>query len=303
MHHPNEDKWQQMHAVVRQHSLFTQSNVLPSKTKLFLGRLLAENILVMLLQIIGLKMSTVGSDAFPVWFATGTAIAFFFLRGLSVAPGIGIGSVIACVTAGATWSVSLISGAILAGQGMALLYLSYQLKIPTLLFAQTQSWLRFVLLSGWMTLITSSLLMLLWDQPRDAVLIAWLANWNGVLILSTAIIAWDAYFSQSYLIHTVSRAYLAAIYLLLILLSGWVVLYPTIAAACLLVLYTGWIGRKLGWCGVIVALLLTVFLFIVLLKQEHLVFIDEVLLVQALLGLTMALKGSYYEEMVGSIAS
>lgn len=152
--------------------------------QLVITRLLAENLLLFLLQFTGMMFSVFGPQPLPVDFAAGTAAAFIFMRGYTILPGIWLGT----CCAGLLASLSLLHASTLATaytvQTALLFCLCLRFVSPGLIFINKQLFLKFVLLCTGLALLFSPLL------------ISWQADMAGLLIVTLAISYWDNYFPE-----------------------------------------------------------------------------------------------------------
>src|SRR3990167_355979 len=187
-------KWQQMLSVVNQHPNLSQFNPTSQFKHMALQRMFAENILVFFLQYIGLMFTTLTPQPMPIWFASGTACGFIFLRGYSVLPGIWLGSLLAYHLASHQSILALTSASLLTLQACLLLWLNYRYISPTLLFPARSTLGKFIFASGLVTALSSYLLAQFCHSPHW--LTWWLANWNGILVLGCALVMLDSYFPQ-----------------------------------------------------------------------------------------------------------
>lgn len=259
-------RWQAMQNIVSQYSKVFQPRRVLNFKKLVLGRFLAENLLVLLLQYVSLTLSTLTQHATPIWLASGTACAFIFLRGYSILPGIWLGSILAFVLARVDFSLALECATIYAAQTWLLLLISYRYISPTLLFYRALDFIKFIVCSALLTVMTSMLLEYFCYSSLQSPLPAtqvffqwWLANFSGIIVLASAIIAWDAYFPQlNSLKPQVHKpvfwlTYGLFLFLILLLLFSdktlWLVLFSISTFPVIMV-----IGRYFSWCGVITAI-------------------------------------------------
>jgi hypothetical protein len=172
-------------------------------TKLAISRSLSENMLVFILQYMGLSLATLCVQPNPIWFATGTAAAFMYMRGNSILPGIFVGSVVAYYLAGTKLMVATNAACIHTLQAYLLLWISYRNNNPFPVFYRLAPFIKFTVYTALLTAVTSVMLVatcypslaqpvlpwILWLQW-------WLANLNGILIVTLAIVTWDYYFPQ-----------------------------------------------------------------------------------------------------------
>lgn len=173
--------------------------------KLFFRRLLTENLLVFFIQYSGLNISTLQLHPSPLWFATGTACAYLFLRGFSVLPGIFAGSFLAWYLAGSGLLLALGGAALFSLQAILVRWFNYRFLRPTLIFYELRDFIKFMLFVAVLTGFLSFILFILCYSSMSSTSIPfqlwvqwWLANLNAILIFSCAFITWDAYFPSSY---------------------------------------------------------------------------------------------------------
>lgn len=163
---------------------FTLSRALYKK--LVVMRYCTENIFVFLLQFLGLIFSTV--TPLPVWFASGTAVGFIFMRGPSILPGIFGGTFLAFMHLGFNKSITIAT--IFSLQALFLLRLSYKFSILSLVFHYVRDLILFIIFS-----FIASAFIAYFSQ---SFYYAMFANLNGILIIGTVIAAWDEYISSGY---------------------------------------------------------------------------------------------------------
>lgn len=268
--HPS--KWHQMMTIVKQNSEIIQPQLNQQFKKLSLQRLVMVNILVFFIQYGGLNLSTLSLNPFPLWFATGTACAYLFLRGLSVLPGIVLGNFFAYYLATANFFLALGCASLLTVQALLLLWFNYRYLLnPTLIFHQLNEFIKFILYTAMLTGLVSSLLLVICypsmhptELPIQIGLQWWLANFNGILIFSLAMISWDAYFPQYKSIKQMTKEQLS-LYILLVFSTIAFSFSSTPSTAILFalvnVLITFVISLRLGWWGAIAAVSLSGILF------------------------------------------
>ncbi|MHB1947756.1 MAG: MASE1 domain-containing protein [Gammaproteobacteria bacterium] len=261
------NKWQRVFNIVSQHPDFLQQNINLQMQRLFLSRLLAENILAFLLQYMGLMFSTLTPTPFPLWFAAGTSCAFIFLRGSTILPGIGLGSFFAYYMANSGISIALGSATVFVCQAQALLWISYRLIYPSLLFYKTTELFTFFFFSALVAAISVFLLVTMYiytlPNPIDVLqlwLQWWLADLDGILIIASALVTADAYFPQIQDLRKLNKVMLS------LLLGVWVVVIIGIMVcdsavlssllAILSLVLIVFIARYYGWCGNIAAVCL-----------------------------------------------
>lgn len=151
---------------------------------LVISRFIAENLLLLLLQAMGMKFSVLSNPPLPVDFAAGTAAAFIFMRGYTILPGIWLGSFLACLLSGWTLSASNLLASGYALQTALFFFLCLRLVSPGLIFLTGKIFLRFALLCAFLALLFSQLLL------------SWQADLAGLLIVTLAITHWDMYFPE-----------------------------------------------------------------------------------------------------------
>ena len=305
----SSNKWQRMQAIVERHPMLPQVDYVQQFKKLIWRRLLAENVLVFLLQYIGLMFSTLTPQTFPVWFATGTACAFTFLRGFSVLPGIWLGTFVAYYFSESGFLLACGCATVFALQAFLLVGLCYRFIYPTLVFYRKMTFVKFILCSALLTAIVTVVLEMMcyfslrvMMDPLQLWLQWWLANFNGMMVVAVALVALDAFFPQ---IRSVKKdAALIMLFGLWLVLIVALVLSESRLAIMLLALSTLPIifvmSERLGWCGVVAAnFLLALFLnlaaclgaplFAYDFMAVNLVYLQVVLCLEAVVGLYLAI--------------
>lgn len=262
----SEPKWQKMSSIVNQHS--SKLNLSKQFKKLFINRLLKENILVFLLQYTGLMFTTLTPNPTPLWFASGTACAFIFLRGSGVLPGIWLGSFIAYLLAKTGIIIAFGCATIFALQADSIRRLTYRFSGPTLIFYHLKPFLKFIICIGIITAIASLLLEFFSYSclnkvlaPFDLWLQWWLANFNGTLIFACALITWDAYFPYVYALKKLIYSKASVLFSLLAILTILLLLNTNplvvVGISLAILILTILISVFYGWCGVITAIFLS----------------------------------------------
>lgn len=263
----NLHKWQRMLDIVNQHPTLIHHNLEWQFKKIFISRLLAENILVFLLQYIGLMFSTLTTHSAPVWFASGTACAFTFMRGYSILPGIWLGSFFTYYFATMSINLAWVCATVYVLQALCLRMLSYRFSCPTLIFYRGWTFVKFILCSSMITAVASLMLeffcyskLAYAEAPFQLWVQWWLANFNGILIISCAIITWDIYFPQIDSLKRLNKLLLYFIYGLLLTLIIALIFsgnpQSTIFFALSTLLLCVVISTRYGWCGTITAFFL-----------------------------------------------
>lgn len=167
--------------------------------RLMIIRYLSENLFIFLLVYISLMFATLIPHPSPVSFVTGVSCGFIFLRGASILPGIWVGSVFAYYFTQSHFGDACAFGSVYAIQAYLLLQCNYYLKNPTLIFNKYNPLIKFIVSSALITAITSFFLMIIcYKQAANPWIFFqwWLANQNGILIVSCALVVWDSYFPQ-----------------------------------------------------------------------------------------------------------
>lgn len=151
--------------------------------RLIISRLIAENLLLFLLQLIGVKFCLLGNTPLPIDFAAGTAAAFIFMRGYTILPGVWLGTAFAALFS----SISLTTSCLLAFcytlQTGLLFYLCQRFITPGLVFINPALFLRFAALCILTAILASPI-------------IPWQSNAAGLLVVTLAITYWDMYFAE-----------------------------------------------------------------------------------------------------------
>lgn len=254
-------KWQQMMTVLDQWPAQPD----PSKAfrRLKRIRFITENCLVFLLQYGGLMISLFHSPLSPIWLASGTAGAFVFLRGMTVIPGIWLGSAVAYYLNSHNTLITLSSASLYAMQAFLLLRICQRYISPSIIFYRKREAGAFVLLALLLSMSISFLLAvtsLPMLSPNTTLfglwLQWWLANFNGMLIFIPALLTWDAYFPQIALIKIPNRM-MYSVFGLLIALLLFLLLNPspTLLQSILVILplFILIIGLYFGRCVVMMS--------------------------------------------------
>ena len=263
------NKWQLMQSIVNQCTTLSPSNrYLTSQqfNQLRAKRLLADNLLVFLMQYIGLKLSTFGLTPSPLWLATGSSCAYLFLRGTSVLPGIWLGSLLGFYFEKIGLKLSLECASVLTLQPLLLLQFSYRYLGPTLIFTNQRALGKYILFTALLTVMISLIMVeicypvVLHNESFFQYWVKWwLANLNGIIIFSSAMITWDAYASSVQTIKKWKTIYM--IFAVLLVLNIVLVFSHTfISTTCLaftIILMTIYISVRFGWCGAIAAVFLS----------------------------------------------
>lgn len=254
------EKWHQMQLIVNQNLKIVDHDLISQFKKIFLLRLLTENIYIFILQYIGLTLSTLSQNLSLLWFATGTSCAYLFLRGYSVMPGIWLGTFSAYYLAKAGFLLSIGCATVLSLQAVLLLWLSHRYISPTLIFYRLRMFATFIIYTAILTCIISFILICMCypslshaDAPFQLWLQWWLANFNAILIFSCALVTFDAYFLDFYGVKPLRSTYILFALLLLIIITFNFSHIPvlTICLALLIMLLTIYISVRFGWCGAI----------------------------------------------------
>jgi integral membrane sensor domain MASE1 len=234
-----------------------QSNLLWQFKKCVIYRRIAENMLVFLLQYSGLMLSTLVSTPKVVWLASGTACAFIFLRGVTVLPGICLGSFVAYYSAHSGMLLAVECSVLFTLQVYLILWFSYRFIVPSLLFYRIKHFIKFILFSSAITAVVSILLMLCCYSTFIAPvwITNWLANLNGILIVSIGLITWDAYFPEIHLLKQKNN-YLYLLYGILFISIVSFILSANILFALLTLPIVLIAALYYKWCGVMAAVFL-----------------------------------------------
>lgn len=252
-----------MLAIMSQHPATIQPRLAWQFKKLVIIRLFNENILIFLLQYIGLLMldGLNPQTNIPIWFASGTAGGFLFMRGFSILPGLFFGSFFAYLSVSSMFN-AMFNAAIHAMQAFLLLWLSYRYINPTLIFYRIQPFFKFMICCSLLTAMTSCMFALFYYPDfHDSILFFqlwlkwWLGNLNGILIFSFSIITLDFYFSQSHDLRKLNKSLFLFYFGLLcfmgfalVLSETWVTLLLFSLLTLMILLSISW---RFGWCGIV----------------------------------------------------
>lgn len=151
--------------------------------RLVIKRLLAENILLILLQMMGMKFSVLSNPPLPIDFAAGTAAAFIFMRGYTILPGVWLGGLFACLLSGWSFAQGCLMASAYTLQTGLLFYLCLRFISPGLVFINKKLFLRFALLCISLSFCFNPIL-------------PWQSDLAGLLIVTLAITNWDMYFPE-----------------------------------------------------------------------------------------------------------
>jgi hypothetical protein len=297
---PSIEKWQAMRQAVNQSTSFLQTDRSKQFQKLVITRLLSENMLVLLLQACGLMLSTLAAHPFPLWLATGTACAFIFMRGWTILPGIWLGTFIPYFLIG-HFLLACQCATLFALQTFLLFWIGQHYINPTLLFYNKKSLAQFIILAATITGFASWALMgVCYPNHSDFLFLflqGWLANLNGILIFSIALIVLDAYFPDMHKFKKINRGIAGLLFsgiifcgLLMTLSSQFFLMsFFSLVTLPLIVIISFLYGR----CGYAAALFLLSsviivgihFNFIPDMSLKKLLYWQVVLLMNALMGL------------------
>lgn len=312
LNYTDKNKWTRMLHLVNANAQLLQPNIEQQFKKLAFIRLLFNNLLLCLIQYSGLNLSNLSSSPSPVWFATGTACAFLFLRGYSVLPGIWLGNFLAYFFAKVGVGLAIAFATVISLQAVILLWFSYRYLSPTLIFYKLPMYLQFIIFTAALTATTSLTLLLLFalSMPHKEILrlewiSLWLGNLNAILIFSCAYVTWDAYFSLAYTITTPHKLIRNTLYALVVCISVALALSTTQATTCILALASLWVTVAIsvgfGWCGAMTATFLSAILLSLAAFEETpafhspltsstIIFLQCFLCVQTIIGLSIAIQ-------------
>jgi len=264
------NKWQSMLLIVEQYSERQSSNTFLLSAKKFnqlqIKRLLIDNFFVFFAQYIGLKLNTFSLTPSPLWLATGSACAYLFLRGYGILPGMFLGNLLGFYFEKIGFSLALECATVLTLQGVLLLELSYRYVNPTILLYSQKQLLKFTLCTAILTAVASLMfvaicypLLPISKAPWEYWIEWWLANFNAIVIFSSALITWDTYFLDIYSIEQGKKISLLFT-LLLLLIFALINSHTFFSTSCLalsILLMTIIISAQFGWCGAVSAAFLS----------------------------------------------
>ena len=265
------EKWQHMLNFVNQHTQRFPSNIdrtNPAKKfrRLVMLRFLADNLLVFMLQYVGLNLSQLIVHPSPLWLATGTTCAYLFLKGYGVLPGIWLGCFLGFYLQKIGFVLALDYATGLTLQGVMLLWFSHRYLSPTLIFYRLSAFIKFLVYAFLLTGMVSFIFICIGyysslshaDMSLYRWLQWWLANFNAILVFSCALITWDAYFPDFYAVKLLKSTFFLFGLLLFFIMSLIFSHTPTLTTclALLIMLLTAMISAYLGWCGAVTAVFL-----------------------------------------------
>lgn len=257
-------KWQLMQLIVNQSTVPVPSNTCQTPqqfTRLRIKRLFADNLLVFLMQYIGLKSSTFALAPSPLWLATGSSCAYLFLRGTGVLPGIWLGSLFGFYFENTGVTLSLECASVLTLQALVLLQFSYRYLKPTLIWTSQRTFINYLftaMLTATISLIVVEICYPIVSHHESFFhywVKWWLANFNGIVILSSAMLTWDAYASsvQSIKKEKVTCLVFSALLMMNIMLACSHTFLTTTGLFFTIILMTLFISVRYGWCGAMAA--------------------------------------------------
>lgn len=241
----NHNKWQQMLAIISKHP----QQIQPSQKNLIFVRLFIENFLVFAFQYTGLMLSVIHSRM-PIQLATGTACAFLFLRSYAILPGIWLGSFLAYFIAHAAITVCLLYASLFTLQIAMIFVVCCRSNIPTLIFYDKKNLFTFLIYIAGITGLYHL------NNPTQ-----WLANINGILVISVALVTFDAFFPQ---INALKKQNKLIIAIPLMLLIACTLGLLTTKSFSYFVIYlflnlmaTLFMSYRFGWCGAVSAIFIS----------------------------------------------
>lgn len=261
----SQDKWQHMSLIIAKHSHDSPARLTQQFRSLSIKRFIVENLMVCLLQYSGLMLTTLLFTPAPIWFASGVAAAFVFMRGFSILPGIWLGSFFAYFFSNSGIVLAFSCAAIHTFQTFLLLWISYRYITPTLVFFRFSVFIKFLFFTSILTALSCFLFVLqcfsklqhsvapflLWMQW-------WLANLDGILIVSLAIVTWDFYFPEINLMKNTNKKILFYSFGTVLVLSFILVNSATPLLIMLSAVFTLpviiFISLRYGWCGAVAAM-------------------------------------------------
>lgn len=186
------EKWRRILSIIAQYPVI---DLRRQYQNLVIKRLIIANVLAFFLQYVCLMTTTLFSVPTLIWFAPGTACALTFLRGYRVLPGIGLGCFFTYYLASQKLALSCICATVFVTQTLLLTWITRRYINPSLVFYKANKLLAFILCSGILTAIASFTLIWICAQPYGLWPQWWLANFNGVLIVSIVWVTTDTFFT------------------------------------------------------------------------------------------------------------
>lgn len=257
----NSPQWQKLLLLIKPH--LQQTEFVKRKQQyhtLFISRLLAENLFAFLLQYIGLILTPPSTYPIPLWFASGTAFAFVFIRGYTLIPGLWFGSFVAYYLAKFGPYTSFYCATLLTFQPFILSKLCYRYISACLIFYFPNKFILFIIACMSITSVISYLLFSITFVESTHPLIWlqwWLADINGTLIFAFALVTLDSYFPDFHLLNKINKFRLIFLFgSLLLLIFLLVFSHSTILTILFFAFNMGFIiiiSRYFGWCGSISA--------------------------------------------------
>lgn len=216
------------------------------------------------MQHAGMMMSTLFSPHAPVWFASGTACAFIFLRGVIVLPGIAAGTFEACYLAHHEPAFAALYASLFVIQTYLLMRISYCFAIPTLVFYRSRLLIQFLLTTIILTGLITFVMATAYPFHQQLWLQWWLADFIGIISFAFGILALDAYFPQSsskpthkrhvFLLYGTLGCLILGCLLTQYLASAFYIMSSLLVLNIIISIY-------FGWCGAVSALFMSSLLF------------------------------------------
>lgn len=253
------DKWQIMQNQVAENLTTISPLKRQSFAQLCLKRALMANIIAGVLQYLGLMLATLLLPPSLLWFSAGVAVGMVFLRGYKILPGIYLGSFAAYLWAGSGYIMAFWAASLHTLQPLVLVWLSRQTQCLSLIFYETRSFLKFVILSALVTAVISFLLaysaiqglsLQLWLLWRYW----WLADFNGLIIFAIALVTWDGYLPElsfdlkKNLLPVCDFLFLCTMLIFLVLSTH---LWMAALSAAIIAAIFYWRIRLYGWPGIV----------------------------------------------------
>lgn len=261
---------QHISTLVVQKQIHLRSDFAAQFNKIVFNRLMAVTLLVFLLQYIGLSMSTLQYLFSPLWLASGTACALIFSRGCRILPGLWLGSLFAYFFANVGVLVAAGCATLYTLQAYLILQLSYRYSSPILIFYQRKLFFNFIVLGLVTTAVVSyCLAIILFPKINHHVTLMqiwlqwWSANFNGLFIFGCAVVTWDVFFPQLYLLNKSMKSVINLFGAIFILCVALLFVHQGLAFALmafLLLILTGIVSIKFKWCGLVSALFIQGFI-------------------------------------------
>lgn len=190
----HKNPWEPISRILDQYPV---ENLARQYKYLVLKRVISANLLALLLQYLGMMMQTLTPLPSPMWYASGTALGFIFLRGYRVVCGLWFGTFLAYYVTSHQFISSCEFASLLLIQAIGLVWMTRKFIYPSLVFHQVFQFWKFCLCSFLITVISSYYLLIVSANSLILFIPWWLANINSILIIGIVWVTTDTYYTYT----------------------------------------------------------------------------------------------------------